>query len=58
MDEADADRVADFSGLQALAVRAMVESGEAFAQLIPTEGGLRVRAALSLLRSRETGSLT
>jgi lambda family phage portal protein len=41
--EADADGVTDFYGLQALAVRAMAESGECFAQLVPGEDGLRVR---------------
>lgn len=42
-DDADADGVTDFYGLQALAVRAMVENGECFAQLVPTANGLRVR---------------
>ncbi len=40
---ADADGVTDAYGLQALAVRAMVETGECFAHLIPTPDGLRVR---------------
>jgi lambda family phage portal protein len=42
-DEADADGVTDLYGLQAVAVRAMVESGECFAQLITSDTGLRVR---------------
>jgi lambda family phage portal protein len=42
-DAADADGITDFYGMQALAVRAMVESGECFAHLIPTADGLRVR---------------
>lgn len=43
-DDADADGVTDFYGLQAIALRAMVETGEAFAQFAPTStGGLRVR---------------
>jgi lambda family phage portal protein len=42
-DVADADGITDGYGLQALAVRAMVEAGECFAHLIPTAGGLRVR---------------
>ncbi len=41
--EADADGVTDAYGQQALCVRAMVETGEAFAQLIPTPAGLRCR---------------
>lgn len=40
---ADADGVTDFYGLQALAVRAMAEAGECFAQLLPGDDGLRVR---------------
>ena len=42
-DVADADNRTDFGGLQALAARTMIEHGEAFAQLITTERGLRVR---------------
>src|SRR5437867_785083 len=42
-DEADADGVTDAYGLQALAVRAMVETGECFAHLVLSPGGLRVR---------------
>ena len=42
-DEADADAVTDAYGLQALAVRAMVETGECFAHLLVTPDGLRVR---------------
>jgi lambda family phage portal protein len=42
-DEADADGVTDAYGLQALAVRAMVETGEVFAHLLFTPDGLRVR---------------
>src|SRR5262249_56313114 len=42
-DDCDADGRSDFYGLEALAVRAMVESGEAFAQLLVTEAGLRIR---------------
>src|SRR5207253_1070426 len=42
-EAADADGVTDGYGLQALAVRAMVESGECFAHLMPTPAGLRVR---------------
>jgi lambda family phage portal protein len=41
--EADADGVTDLYGLQALAVRSMVETGECFAVLAFTPGGLRVR---------------
>jgi lambda family phage portal protein len=40
---ADADGVTDLYGLQALAVRSLVETGETFAQLVPTADGLRVR---------------
>ncbi len=40
---ADADGVTDLYGLQALAVRSLVETGETFAQLVPTASGLRVR---------------
>lgn len=42
-DEADADGVTDAYGLQALAVRSLVEAGECFAHLVPTAAGLRVR---------------
>lgn len=42
-DLADADGVTDAYGLQALAVRSLVESGETFAHLLPTPAGLRVR---------------
>lgn len=42
-DEADADGLTDFYGLQALIVRRMVVDGEAFALLLTTPGGLRIR---------------
>ena len=42
-DVADADGRTDCSGLLALACRGMIEHGEAFAQLIVTERGLRIR---------------
>lgn len=42
-DAADADGITDFYGMQALAVRSMVESGETFAQLLTTPAGLRMR---------------
>ena len=42
-DDADADGVTDLYGMQALAVRAMVEAGECFALLTLTDRGLRVR---------------
>jgi lambda family phage portal protein len=42
-DRSDADDTGNFYAQQALAVRAMVESGECFAMLIVTEGGLKVR---------------
>jgi lambda family phage portal protein len=42
-DLADADGVTDAYGLQALAVRAMVETGECFAHLLFAPDGLRVR---------------
>lgn len=35
--ECDAERQLDFAGIQALAVRAMVESGECFIRLLPAE---------------------
>jgi lambda family phage portal protein len=40
---ADADGVTDLYGVQALAVRSLVETGECFAQLFATADGLRVR---------------
>ena len=40
---ADADGTTDFYGLQAIAVRTMIVSGECFALLIPPPAGLRVR---------------
>lgn len=40
---ADADGLTDAYGLQALAVRCLVEQGECFAHLVQTEAGLRVR---------------
>ena len=43
VSDADADGVTDLYGLQALAVRAMIESRECFATLAFTPGGLRVR---------------
>jgi len=42
-DLADADGVTDAYGLQALAVRSMVETGECFGHLLVTPEGLRVR---------------
>ncbi len=42
-DEADADSLTDLYGLQALMVRRMVIDGEAFALLIYTDAGLRIR---------------
>jgi capsid protein len=42
-DDAGADGVTDFYGLRAFAVRSLVETGETFAQLIPTSTALRVR---------------
>lgn len=42
-DVADADGVTDGYGLQALAVRSLVEGGECFAHLLLTPAGLRVR---------------
>ena len=42
-DEADADGLTDFYGLEAVMVRRMVIDGEAFALLVNTEDGLRVR---------------
>lgn len=42
-DDADADGLTDFYGLQALMVRRMVIDGESFALLINTGGRLRVR---------------
>lgn len=42
-DEADADGLTDFYGLQAIMVRRMVVDGEAFALLVNTDDGLRVR---------------
>jgi len=43
LEVADADGVTDGYGLQALGVRTMVEAGECFAHLLPTQAGLRVR---------------
>ncbi len=42
-DDADADGLTDFYGLQALMVRRMVIDGESFALLINTAGKLRLR---------------
>lgn len=42
-DDADADGLTDFYGLQAIMVRRMVVDGEAFALLVNTAGDLRVR---------------
>jgi len=42
-DEADADSLTDFYGLEAVMVRRMVVDGEAFALLVNVEDGLRVR---------------
>lgn len=42
-ETADADGITDAYGLQALAVRAMVEAGECFANLLLTPDGLRIR---------------
>ncbi len=42
-DDADADGLTDFYGLQALMVRRMVVDGEAFGLLVNDSGGLRVR---------------
>lgn len=42
-DDADADLLTDFYGLQALMVRRMVIDGEAFALLLNTEAGFRIR---------------
>ena len=59
LEVADADGVIDGYGLQALAVRTMVEAGESFAHLIPTPAGLRVRLydppMVPLDESRELG---
>lgn len=41
--EADADGVTDLYGMQALATRTLIESGETLAQLVATAAGLRVR---------------
>lgn len=58
-DKADADGLTDAYGLQALAVRAMVETGECFAHLIFTPDGLCVRLLdadmLPLDETRELG---
>lgn len=42
-DDADADLLTDFYGLQALMVRRMVIDGEAFALLLNTDSGFRIR---------------
>jgi lambda family phage portal protein len=42
-DQADADLLTDFYGLQALLVRRMVVDGEAFALLLNTEAGFSIR---------------
>lgn len=42
-DEADADGLTDFYGLQALMVRRMVIDGEAFALLVNTDAGFQLR---------------
>lgn len=42
-DEADADGLTDFYGLQALMVRRMVTDGEAFGLMVNTASGLRIR---------------
>jgi capsid protein len=42
-ERADADGVLDFAGMQALAVRTLVETGECFAHYVGTPSGLRVR---------------
>lgn len=42
-DQADADGVTDFYGLQAIMARRMVTDGEAFALLLNTKAGLRIR---------------
>ena len=49
-DEADAGGLADFHGLQAMAVRAMIESGESFIRLrVTTEAGSSVPLSIELL---------
>jgi lambda family phage portal protein len=52
-DEADADGLTDFYGLQALAARAMFEAGECFIRFRPrrVEDGLSVPLQLQLLES-------
>lgn len=52
-DEADADGLTDFYGLQALAVRAMFEAGECFIRFRPRrlEDGLTVPLQLQLLEA-------
>src|SRR5262245_40475319 len=59
-DTADADGTTDLYGLQALAVRAMVEAGECFGQLLVSEAGLRIRLLdadmVPLDESRELGA--
>jgi lambda family phage portal protein len=42
--EADLDGVTDYYGIQQVAVRSMVESGEAFLRLLQTPSGLRLQA--------------
>ena len=58
-DQADADGVTDLYGLQALAVRTMVASGECFGHLMLEPDGLRVRLLdaemVPLDESRELG---
>lgn len=49
-DEADADGLADLYGLQALAVRIMIESGESLVRFVPApEEGLRIPLRLRIL---------
>lgn len=52
-DEADADGLTDFYGLQALAARAMFEAGECFIRMIdrPAADGLSVPLQLQLLEA-------
>jgi lambda family phage portal protein len=58
-DDADADGRCDLYGLQSLACRALIESGECFAQLSMAETGLQVRLLdsemLPLSETRELG---
>lgn len=54
-DEADADGLTDFYGLQTLAARAMFDAGECFARLRPrrVEDGLSVPLQIQLLESEQ-----